>query len=300
MSVRTMGCGIAGVVLLAAVAGCARVPYVAGQNLEGPDTLQLAPGEPQIERGRPKAFVDALGHYVLSLPSKLILWDWRVDNHDISPETEAKLREYLADNGLANVKVRLNQYAVGGEWRRLFSNRAVGGFWRYTFGILTVASYTIYPGRAFGGDHYNPYTNTISLYSDHKAIALHEAAHAKDFASRHHKGLYAALRVLPLVPLYQEAVATGDAIGYDRVKGLTRDEKADYKILYPAYATYIAGEALRWVNVEAWWQYGIQLAVALPGHIVGRIKAACVPDRPVQFGLQVSEAARVTTGATDR
>ena len=40
--------------------------------------------------------------------------------------------------------------------------------------------YTIFPGRVFGGDRYNPFTNTINLYSDHPSIALHEAAHAKD------------------------------------------------------------------------------------------------------------------------
>jgi len=260
--------------------GCARVPYVPGRNIETGDMSRLPPGEPQIERGRPAPFADELASWTLGLPSKIILWNTRVDNHDISPATEAKLRQYLADNDLRSVKVRLNQYAVGDEWRRLFSSRSMHGFWRYTLGVLSVASYTAFPGRAFGGDNYNPYTNTINLYSDHKGVALHEAGHAKDFAGRHHKGAYSAIRLLPLVALYQEGIATGDAIGYDRDKGLSHDEKADYKILYPAYCTYIAGEGLRWVQVEAWVQYAIQIVACVPGHVVGRIKAATVRHRP--------------------
>jgi hypothetical protein len=272
---------IAGIVAFAHLSACATVPYVAGRGIEAPDTLSLPPDEEQIERGRPFPLVDGLGHYVFSLPTKLLLWNWHVDDHDISPETEARLAKYLADNDLHEVKVRLNEYAPGAEWRRLVHNRAVSGFWRYTVGALTVALYTILPGRLFAGlldgDDYNPYTNTINLYSDHPAVALHEAAHAKDFAQRKYKGTYGALRILPVVPLYQEALATGDAVGYDRDLELTEAEKADYKVLYPAYGTYVGGEALRWISTP--WTYAILLAGVIPGHIVGRIKAANVDDR---------------------
>ncbi|MCP4004231.1 MAG: hypothetical protein GY725_08555 [bacterium] len=85
--------------------------------------------------------------------------------------------------------MRLNQYSVPGEWARLFRNRNIGGFWRYTFGILTLATYTALPQRAFGGDNYNPFTNTINIYSDVPAIVLHEGGHAKDFARRESKGV---------------------------------------------------------------------------------------------------------------
>jgi len=266
--------------LLPIFTACAAVPYVPGRNIEGPRTLRLRPGELQIERGRPNAFLDGVGHYVFSLPTKLLLWSWDVENHHISPETEAKLAKYLADNDLHLVKVRLNQYAPGGEWSRLVRNREINGFWRYTIGALTVTLYTILPGRVFAGllgsDNYNPYTNTINLYSDHPAIALHEAGHAKDFAQRKYKGFYGALRILPIVPLFQEGWATGDAIGYDRAMGSSSDEKADYKLLYPAYGTYVVGEGLRWISTP--WQYAIILAGVIPGHIIGRIKAARVED----------------------
>ena len=96
--------------------------------------------------------------------------------------------------------------------------------------LYEVITYTILPGRLFGGDHYNPFTNTIHLYSGHASIALHEGAHAKDSAESPFPGLYAASRMLPLVPLYQEGVATGDALGYHRAEDNPEAERADYKI----------------------------------------------------------------------
>ena len=269
---------------LAAVSGfgCAHMPYRLGAIREDEHTLRLRPEEPQIEVGRKVAFVDGLGHYVVSLPSKLLLWNWRVDNHNISPGTIAHLRQYLHANGLHNVKVRVNQYAPGREWSRLFRNQAVSAPWRYTLGVVSVAMYTIMPGRVFGGDHYNPYTNTINLYSDVAAIAVHEGAHAKDFAgrSRGFRGFYAFVRGLPLVPLVQEAFATGDTVGYYRAHNLTEDEKAAYKILYPAYGTYVGGEFLQLAPSNRVPGILVTYAAALPGHLIGRIKSLFVPDRP--------------------
>ena len=260
--------------------GCATVPYQFGSQIEDENTLKLRLGECQVERGEPEPFLDGLGHYVLSLPTKLVLWSWKVDNHDISKETEEKLIQYLADNDLNNVKVRLNQYEPADEWSRLQRNKAVSAGWRYTLGTLSILSYTIFPGRLFGGDNYNPFTNTINIYSDLKPVVIHEGGHAKDMARRTYKGTHAALRILPIVPLFQEAYATGDAIGYDRANCLIENEKTDYKILYPAYGTYIAGEGVRLVGLPLWVQFAINAAAVIPGHIIGPIKAARVKPLP--------------------
>jgi hypothetical protein len=82
-----------------------------------------------------------------------------------------------------------------------------------------------------------------------------------------------------LVPLYQEAKATGDAIGYLRDRQETEKEKSAYKILYPAYGTYIGGELLTWLSVEPEVSFLIQLGFALPAHVVGRIKGARIGRR---------------------
>ena len=260
--------------LLAFATGCATVPYKHGRNIESTNVLKLRPGEVQIERGRPNAFIDCVG-WVFGIPSKIILLDSRMDNHVISSEVERALAEYLAENDLRNVKVRINQYAPGGEWSRLFRNKSVGWGWRYTIGIIANLFYTILPGRIFGGDNYNPYTDTISIYSNHRAVAIHEGGHAKDFAPRNWKGTYAVFYMLPLVALFPEAKATGDAIGYLRVARPAEEEKEAYKILYPAYCTYIGGEIGQWTPVP----YVIYFAAVIPGHIAGRVKASKVDER---------------------
>jgi hypothetical protein len=216
-----------------------------------------------------------LGHYLFSLPEKLILWNWRMGNHEISEETEAALKAYLARNNLREVKVRLNEYAPLGEFKRLTSNDNVGAGWRYTLGLLSWIFYTILPGRILGGDAYNPFTNSIYLYSDLAAVALHEGGHAKDFAGRKWKGSRAALRLLPITPLFDEARASNDALGYS----LDTDPRlleSGYKLLYPAYGTYVGSEALGGFPVVG----PLAGAVgAIPGHILGRIKASRVRER---------------------
>lgn len=257
--------------------GCAKVPYQDG----GPEFERNLPvwrDTPQVEVGRPNIVVDVLGN-IVALPSKLLLWNWSVGNRNVSDETIASLSTYLQDNDLKNVKVRVNQYAPGAEWRRLFTNKSMNIFWRSTLGLFSTAMYTILPGRVFGGDSYNPYTNTISIYSDHKGIVVHEGGHAKDLYNRRLKGLYSALYIIPLVPLWHEAQATGDAIGYLRDRAQTEEEKDAYKILYPAYGTYIGGSLTQFLPVDLATSYAIQAAVVIPGHIIGRIKAAGVDDR---------------------
>lgn len=262
--------------LCVAVAGCATVPYRYGIERDGvpPPVRKLREGEPQIERGQPNTLIDGVG-WIVGIPGKILLLDIRVNNHSIRPQTEEVLRAYLDKNGLTQVKVRVNQYAPLGEWHRLQANKNVGWGWRYTFGMVSWLLYTVLPGRIFGGDNYNPYTDTINLYSDVPAIALHEAGHAKDFARRKWKGLYAAAYMIPGVSLYHEAQATGDVMGYLRVDGTAQEEKEGYHVLYPAYATYLGGGLAQYVLPLPAVYYG---AIA-GGHVVGRVRGAGVESR---------------------
>lgn len=257
--------------------GCATVPYTYSKNIEVENTLKIRPNRSQIERGRPNKFLDASGWiWPGSLLSKLFLWNIKVDSHYIAEETENTLRQYLADNDLNNVKIRLNQYYPGDEWRRLFKNKSVGAGWRYTLGIISVTFYTILPQRFFGGDNYNPYTNTVSIYSDHGAIAVHEGGHSKDFAKKKYKGSYAAIYMVPFVSLYHEAKATNDALGYMRAESAIGDQKDAYKILYPAYATYIGSNIGDFLSAP--YAYALQAGLMIPAHAVARIKAATLKE----------------------
>lgn len=268
-------CNLACCVLMGST-GCATIPYEFGKDLENDDNVALAAQEPQVERGEPRGVVDFIGCWFFGLPSKILLLNLKVDNHDISPETEAVLREYLARNDLKKVKVRLNQYSPGAEWSRLADNHAIHPGWRWTFGAIATALYTVFPGRVFGGDNYNPYTNTINLYSDHPAIALHEAGHAKDAAEKRLKGTYAALYALPLAPLWHEADATGDVMGYLQQEDDVPGQKRAYRILYPAYFTYIGGSITQFIPE---YDLLISLGAVIPGHIVGQTRAFLLKEK---------------------
>jgi len=256
----------------ATVASCARrQPYRLGSESQYYTSDELrAVTKTQIERGSPRPLLDGLG-WVVGIPAKITLWDRRVDNHDISANTESAVAQYLAANELSTVKVRLNQYAPREEWRRLTHNKSVAWGWRYTFGTVSWLSYALFPGRIWGGDNFNPYSNTINLYSDIPSIGLHEAGHAKDFARREFPGTYAAIYALPVVPLWHEAVATRDALDYLHDFGTLEERQEAYTLLYPAYGTYVGGAIGDWLPGYGFAAYA---AAVVGGHAVGRIEAA--------------------------
>ncbi|MFN7734696.1 MAG: hypothetical protein ACK52S_15785 [Pirellula sp.] len=238
-----------------------------------PELIQ-ANGVP-MERGKPRPVIDTIG-WVIGIPSKLLFWNRKIENHNISAETEYVLAGYLEANNLQHVKVRLNQYRPFDDFRRLTKNRSVAWPWRYTFGTFSVLGEAIVPGRLFGGDHFNPFTNTVHLYSDVPAIALHEAAHAKDFSRRRYQGTYAALYALPVVPLYHESIATSDVMDYGEEN--VRDpefQRQAYNVLYPAYGTYVGGAAGTIFPPISFPAYYGSVAV---GHLAGRLQSRRIGD----------------------
>jgi hypothetical protein len=230
---------------------------------------------PAVERGAKRPVLDAVG-WAVGIPSKLLLWNRRIDNHNISPETEVAIAKYLSDNELGHVKVRLNQYRPWDDMKRLTKNRTMAWPWRYTVGVVSVLGEGIFPGRIFGGDHFNPYTQTVHLYSDLPVIGFHEGAHAKDFSRRRYPGTYAAAYMLPIVPLYHESVASRDVMDYVSKLGDPQLEQQAYHLLYPAYGTYVGGAigaVIPAVSFPAY--YGSVLA----GHAAGRYASSRIPSR---------------------
>jgi len=234
-------------------------------------------GEAQMERGAPRPIIDGFG-WVWGIPSKIMLWNRKVENHNISLETEALLAEYMATNGLTDIKVRLNQYRPIDDFRRLTRNTSVAWPWRYSFGAVSVLGETVIPGRLFGVDHYNPYTGTIHLYGDVPSIAFHEAAHAKDFSNRKHPGNYAAIYLLPAVPLWHERVATNDVLSYVQYRHDPRLVRDAYHTLYPAYGTYM-GNAVGYAFPR--FSNPIYLGGVLAGHAMGRSQVPSLDEAPV-------------------
>jgi hypothetical protein len=232
-------------------ASCAtNAPYVG----QGPN--------PQIERGHPFPPVDVLGN-ILSLFNKLLLFNWKVDNHSVSAETEQVLAKYLSyrADALGKLRVRINEWAPHKDLYRLWTNKQVAWPYRLLIGLpVTLIFEVILPGRLFGGDHYNPFTDTVHLYSDLAPIALHEAGHSYDSSRERYRGTYAMLRMAPLADLYQEFRATDEAIEYCIAVGDRKTELDGYKILYPAYGTYVGRYLL----------FPFGLGGVIFGHIHGR------------------------------
>lgn len=236
--------------------GCATTsaPYVG----QGP--------HPQITRGRPLALVDGIG-WVLGIITKVLFLNWNFDNHHISPHTEMMLAQYLDDpnNATEGTHFSLNEYAPGRTLKRLATNRKVAWPYRLLLGLpITLIFEVLLPGRLFGGDRYNPFTDTASIYSDIPSVALHEAGHAHDLNRRRYKGTYAAIRLIPLVDLYQEYQASDEAIEYLIETNQREEELAAYTVLYPAYGSYVGSYIFPPI--------GTLVGIGL-GHVAGRTKA---------------------------
>ncbi|MEI8210999.1 MAG: hypothetical protein WCI02_02535 [Planctomycetota bacterium] len=249
----------------------------------------LAANNVPTERGQPRPVIDTAG-WVFGIPSKILYWDRRVVNHSVSPETEAVLENYLEENDLKHVKVRINQYRPWDDMRRLTKNRTVAWPWRYSMGAASVLGETILPGRLVGEDHYNPYTATLHIYSDVPSIALRHAARAKDFSRTKYQGTYAALYSLPIVPLYHESIATSDVMAYVESSGDPELQKEANNILYPSYGTHVGGAAGAIVPVITVPAYFISVA---GGHIAGRMKSKTIapePTTPNEEDVQPAQA----------
>lgn len=239
----------------------------------------------RLERGRPSQLLDRTG-WVLGTPNKLALWDRRADNHNVSSETEIQLIEYLEENELDSVLVRVNQYDPLGEWRRLAANKQLGAGWRYTIGTLNMLKYTLLPGRLLGGDWYNPYTDTINLYSDIPAIALSEGAYAKDVREREHPGTYSAVQEVPVVGMWHETIAKRDVEEYVKSHGTQEQREETYRILYPDYGG----------------SWGGQVASFLPyGNVFGRLAGAAVGHAANGIrSIALQKKRRSNTGASSQ
>ncbi|MCA9049808.1 MAG: hypothetical protein KDA89_13825, partial [Planctomycetaceae bacterium] len=77
---------------------------------ESPQCAESTCRESQIEVGRPNRVVDGIGWF-FGIPQKVLLWDRRAENHSVSPQTISTVEQYLADNGMQDVKIRVNQYS---------------------------------------------------------------------------------------------------------------------------------------------------------------------------------------------
>lgn len=225
-------------------------------------------GNIQIVRGRAYALLDGIGD-VFGVANKLALWDRRADNHRVSPSTEMAVATYLREHQLNRTLIRVNQYDPIDEWKRLMANDSISPGWKYTFGAYDWLKYTLIPGRLVGGDWYNPFSDSIHLYSDIPSIGLAKAAYAKDVYSRDYPGTYAAGQDVPIFGMWHETLANQDVLRYLKRRGNSASVAEAERILYPDYGGAWGAQVLGFLpygNV-----YG-RAAGAMAGHAVRNVK----------------------------
>ncbi len=264
-------------ILLAVLALAVTAPLAAQELLPPPSSSPPARAavcdDPQFEYGQPHKLIDGVG-WVFGIPKKIILWDRRAVNHCVSAETQQSLAQYMDANSLDSTKVRINQYDPVGEWQRLRGNKDVGAGWRYTVGALGTLSYTLFPGRLFGSDRYNPYTDSVYVYSDIPCIALEQASRAKLVQARAHPGTYAALTSLPVARLWPSQQAKQGVLDYTLVYGTPAAHSEATKIFHAEFGAEIGGQVSLFVGSNL----PLTLVGAGIGHVTGRHQASRSPE----------------------
>lgn len=214
---------------------------------------------------------------IVGLPFRILTLNRKTRNHQISDETLEKLQTYLEENDITDVYVAVNEYDPKGQWKRLCDNNRIAPFWRYSAGTIAWIGYAVFPNRVFGGDSYNPYTNSLSLTSDVPALVLAEAACAKDIHSQRYPGTYAGLFYdLPVLSAWRRVRATSDVLAYARAKQDWDSEKQAYHVLYPYVGSVGLGPAGHFVPVVGPFLY---VGGALIGHATGRTVVAVLESQ---------------------
>lgn len=167
-------------------------------------------------------------------------------------EAVVQAEEYLLANGLDELFIDVRTYEPREQWQRLRANERLHPLVRYTGGSLSWLRYTLLPRTVFRSDHYDPFTNTLSLNSSDPARAILESARAKEFQRERWigRGGYALLQWLPLVPVLHESRAANDALTYSEhhLKGRWQEEL--YPLAYARVGSTAVSEALSVVSLS--------------------------------------------------
>ncbi len=273
--------------------GCAGSSQYRAQSPPDDD----AASDVTIVYGKPHRLADRIG-YVIGLPERMLTLHPSVNNHEFSETTREQLLAYLRKQNITDVYVRVNQYDPAGEWRRLRENSRIAPGWRYTIGLMPLMAYTLIPGRIFGGDLYNPFTNSLYINSDIPSVALHEAAYAKDVRGRRLPGTYAAVNELPFVALWRHANGIQDVIEYAQREDDWETERETYRVVYPIIGIHMAGGGTHAVMGNEpleglFFTPLLPLGGALAGHAVGEMAIARRRRELDQQAASQSQAADV-------
>lgn len=132
-------------------------------------------------------------------------------------------------------------------------------------------------------DHYNPITNTISVFHPNKAVGMHEIGHAKFIDTKKNPtNWYMAYGYLPFTQPYVEYKATENAMKHFADDA---ERKQALKVLEPAFATYMVPTVLGLFAPRlAYMRAGSVIA----GHIMARNPNIRISSQYERFGYVFS------------
>lgn len=252
--------------LILSITGCA-VKSAGYCGLSSRQHLRSTSPQVQFIQGKPHPLLDRM-QKLAEVPTRIIRWRSNTADTSAPGESVEVLQDYMQENRLTDVPVLVNEYDPTGEWQRLRQNDRIAPGWRYTAGVVSVASYTLIPGRVIGQDHYNPFTNSLSVNSDRVSGSLNAAAYAKDIHAQEHAGFYAFAGSLPGLSLFKSTRAVNDVLQYAQAAGHWNLEREVYRGQYPLVAAESVSPAGYFVSPLA----GIALTMGggTVGYAVGR------------------------------
>jgi len=227
------------------------------------DTMRKLRGRPQLE---PDAALEP--DAVLETNAD------RETNAQLARRSEAveHAQEYLLANGLDELYIDVRTYDPRAQWQRLRRNERVSPLFRYTGGSLNWLRYTLLPRTVFRSDHFDPFTNTLSLNSDNPARAIIESARVKEFQRERPigPGAYATLQFVPLVPLIHETRAASDALSYSQhhLQGRLLDQL--YPLAYARIGAAAVSETLSVFTLSPGTPFLVQPLLIGSGNLAGR------------------------------
>lgn len=164
-----------------------------------------------------------------------------------NPEIRKMIAAAKRDKELSDVQVNLGSVRPIEQMGRIWTNKNTSLPSKLLGTVLSPYDYfSASLGRA---DHYDPFSNTVTTYTNEPAVLAHELGHAKDFKQKGSPGLYALSRNLTPLRLYQEYRASNNALSALGGQNLTTTERERTaarmnRILGGALGTYVGSAAL--------------------------------------------------------
>jgi len=210
----------------------------------------------------------------------------------LQQQTLETAQQYLMKNELQDVVIDIRQYDPKAQWARTKANPRIAPIWKYTGGALSVATYSIFPGRVFHSDSYNPFSNTLSINSSDPTWSLYQAGLAKDYRSKHWQGTYAVLQRVPVFPVVQHTKATSDVLTYARVHDMWDLERQLYPTAYANLGAATVMEGLAFVPFSAGLPFYVAPLAIITGGVVGGSSGYAVAKQQEPVVLMARERNR--------